>query len=399
MMKNQSGKDRAMLEAQPRWAVPLAIGLLAFAFTASAQDPAPSDARWLPWLGCWDLVAETVDLQGENQAADAMVCLTPRAEGPGVAIKTIADGEVVLQETFIANSEKNPTEEPGCEGWQSAEWSWDGNRLFHHSQIQCEGEELRTVSGVSLMRAPTTWLNIQMIRAGDSTEIVVRRFVPADAAELAAAGMEPTPIDTLMARLDASRPLKMTDIVEASRNIEPEAVEALIVETDARFGIDSKALIGLASSDVPPRVIDLMVAVSFPDRFRVSRQGLVAEQPRPEAGGGGGGIGSDLFWLNRNPYYYYYYWNPFLVGAPFGYHSFYGPYDYYGRRYVLTTSMGVLDSGGKVVRGGGYSRIERIRGTGSWGGGDFGRGGSGVSPGGYTSGGSGGSGRSAKPRD
>jgi len=198
----------------------------------------------------------------------------------------------------------------------------------------------------------------------------------------------------LMARRDTSSPLNMTHVVEATHKIDPEAVEAMILETDARFDIDSTALIGLSGSQVPPRVIDLMVAMSFPERFRINRQDRVAEKPART--GGGGAMGFDPFWAGRYSDYYWSYWNPFYIAAPFGYYSFYEPY--YSQHYVLTNIT--EDSGGKVVRGQGYSRIQRVAGSSSRGGGDFGSGrSSGVSSSGYSGGGGGGSGRSAKPRN
>ena len=392
------------------------VACLAFVLAGtswSAQDPmdpVEADSRWQPWLGCWHLVAEKVDSEDQSKVAEALVCLAPRNEGPGVEVTTLADGDVVLEETFIANGERNPVEEPGCQGWQSAEWSRDGRRLFLYSEMQCEGEGSRSVSGVSLMMPPATWLNIQMIRAGDLREIVIRRYVPADADRLAEAGLERGPVDdldTLMARLDASGPLKMTHVVEAIDKIDPEVVEAAIVETEARFDIDSKALVGLASYEVPPDIIDLMVAMSFPERFQVGRRGRVSEQ---RAGAGGGGTGSDLLGLGDTLYPYwsptsywnpYSYWNPFYVAAPFGYYSYYNSPYFWGQHYVLTRSVGVADSGGKVVKGQGYTRIQPLSSSSSRGGGGFrqtGRSDSGsVGSGGYSSGG-GGSGRTAKPK-
>ena len=99
---------------------------------ASVGQPAvPADSPWLPWLGCWQLVEETAAHTGQpgglSRFADrVVVCLTPSAaDSAGVEVTTIADGELVLVETLLADGAQHPVEETACTGWRRSTWSGD----------------------------------------------------------------------------------------------------------------------------------------------------------------------------------------------------------------------------------------------------------------------------------
>src|SRR2546426_10669887 len=68
-----------------------------------------TDARWQPWLGCWQLAGK-----GDGP----QVCVTPSPQSPGVTLKTRADGKVVLEQTIIADGAQQPLTEASCHGWQ-----------------------------------------------------------------------------------------------------------------------------------------------------------------------------------------------------------------------------------------------------------------------------------------
>ena len=67
----------------------IALVLLAAAPTR-AQDTTLGDARWVPWLGCWQLVQ---DDRGSLAAAaatpdDVVVCVLPASGNRGVSMTT-----------------------------------------------------------------------------------------------------------------------------------------------------------------------------------------------------------------------------------------------------------------------------------------------------------------------
>jgi hypothetical protein len=126
------------------------------------------------------------------------------------------------------------------------------------------------------------------------------------------------------ARLAASQRLTEDDVIEAVGSVEGTAVEALIVERGDPFVVDADLLVRLDDAGVPDGVIDLMVAVSYPDRFAV-KSGAMPIDELEEA---------DEFAPRRRFYMAGGYYNPFWSGFGF-YPRYYGLgfYDYYGYGY------------------------------------------------------------------
>lgn len=318
----------------------------------SAQSA--NDSRWLPWLGCWQLVADAVqsssllDRSGESeprQREERLVCVVAASEGAAV-LKTFADGELLLEETLFADGVQRPVELSGCRGHQRTQWSRDGARLFFRSEMTCENQSHRSFSGVSFLRAWGTWVDIQAFASGAEREVVIRRYRPASpgaAAELGLKSLSPdeaTAVST--ARVRTSQPLDIDDFVEASEVIEPEALEAALMESGTTLELNGKTLIGLADAGISPGTIDLMLALAYPERFEVSRE------TSSSGYGGGASVGE----------YGYDYWDSFYF-APFGYYYWYTPYrSFFVYRPVVPDES---VSGGRLVKGRGYTRVGRTR--------------------------------------
>ena len=390
------------------------------------QPAVPADSPWLPWLGCWQLVEETAAPTGQpggmSRFADrVVVCLTPSAADSGrVEVTTIADGELVLVETLLADGAQHPVEETACTGWRRSTWSGDRARLFARAELACDDQETRRVSGVGLMTNSTTWLDIQLVNSGRRGEVTVRRYRRASESTTVDAGATPLPADVLdralaAARLVSTAELSVNDVIEAGAAVNSAVVEAMLVETRASFALDRSALIRLDDSGVPAEVIDLMVALSFPDEFVVERP---PARTAASFGGGGGGFVDPFSPYGFDRWYPYY-------ASPFGYYYGWSPYNslYYlgpAASYVIVPDAVDGGSTGRAYSGRGYSQIgvrepttdrraqrRTVRGgttgttAGARGGGSAGTSGSSdggqATPGGYTQGGS--SGRTARPRD
>ena len=435
--------DRA---SRPRVVLPLAaivaaMGALAVPADALAQ-PAPLgepptaavDHRWLPWIGCWQLVEEAGALPeaaGDLAAfADSvLVCVTPApapAPATDVLVTTLADGEQVLVETLSADGLEHPVDQSECRGRRRMVWSEDGARLYTRAELTCSArDDARRLSGVGLMADARTWLALELVEAGERAAVSAKRYRrTGDVTTLSAAG--PTLTADLLARARAAAirtgdtDLSIAAVIEAAAALEAPVLEALLVETETWFDLDGRTLIRLDDGGVPGDIIDMLVALSFPDDFQVRRSA-------PSGGGGGGGfLGSwgGYGYDNWYPYYaapfgYYYGWSP--------YRSLYGWGDYYylDPGYYGVPGSSISDapdvSEGRISRGYGYTRVATGRdnggrraqprgtsgggflgggssGGGSSGGGGGSSGGGSAGAGGYTSSGGGGSSGTATPR-
>ena len=125
-----------------------AVLFAAWLSSASISFSQSGEDRFLPWLGCWSLVEDDIReplLEGESMGLGKepvplrpLVCMSPSPDGQGVTVTTSTGGETFLTESLVANGARTPTSREKCTGWQEANWSADGHRLFTRSELTCE---------------------------------------------------------------------------------------------------------------------------------------------------------------------------------------------------------------------------------------------------------------------
>jgi hypothetical protein len=295
-----------------------------------------------------------------------MLCVRPAADGQGVEFVTWVEGEAISTETIVADGESRGADREGCVGFEEARFSDDGHRVYLKSEYVCEDGVERGATGVLAMLNPMEWVDIKVV--GENGERVpwVLRYRLASASKVDETGMTSVlasmASEVKTARIIASSQLTEEDLIEAAGKVDAEAVEALIMERGDPFRINADNLVRLADAGLPESVIDLAVAVSFPDQFAVKRGGAEPVQPvsgysRGPTRAFGFGVLSPYYWgwggFGYNPYYGYGYGQ-----SPWGYG--YGGYGYgYGRYYRPTTVVVQPISSapsGRMVKGYGYSR-------------------------------------------
>ncbi|MEP7346587.1 MAG: hypothetical protein ABI877_15050, partial [Gemmatimonadaceae bacterium] len=148
------------------------------------------------------------------------------------------------------------------------------------------------------------------------------------------------------ARIAASGRLDLSDVIEASGYLEVGVLQTLLAERGEGFGLDARQLLSLARAGVAPSVIDVMVALSYPDVFALDRTRL--GDPPPDVRGERVVYGGDMY----DPYGYGYGYGY----DPYGYGYGRGNGWYSGRRPVVVVQRteGDDEEHGRVVNGRGY---------------------------------------------
>jgi hypothetical protein len=333
---------------------------------AHAQTP---DPRWSAWLGCWELVLERAresspapGRPGSTAAplpnnARPQICVEPTATG--ASFTTRVGTETSLVQTVVADGADHPIVDADCRGTQRTLWSQNGRRLYSSASLTCGADPgRRTVSGLAILGPDGTWTDVQAVSIGGQETVRVRRYRRATGTAQAT-----------RPRL-AGAPLTIEDVMDAGSKVSPRALEAALVETGSAFELSGRELIALQDAGVPASVTDLMVALSYPDRFVVERNTRDDRAP----------------FISMID-------DPFLLGWSFGYpmwsdgfgfySPFYGSYSsyfyspfsysylrYYDPRYFGAGSVVVIGDGGggigvpnrpsgsgRVVDGQGYTRV------------------------------------------
>ena len=171
--------------------------------------------------------------------------------------------------------------------------------------------------------ADGAWVDVQALEIGGRASVRVRRYVRR-AADRA----------TRAARMPNSGGLTIDAVKEASTKVAPAALEAALIETGARFNLNRTTLVDLDNANVPDTVIDLMVALLYPDKFQVERRAETSAGMFPSPFGADAGLGSYMgFGYPYDSWDPNYYGNYGYYYSPFGYaySGLYGlPYYYPG---------------------------------------------------------------------
>lgn len=346
----------------------LAVVLPAATFPALAQEPvdgaAPPtvapDARWLPWMGCWRLWEEQFEQAPDgSELPDRMVvCLT--ADPDGARMTARAGDEVLVERTLAADGVRREVSDGECRGWERRDWSADGRRIYTSAEIRC-GDDVAPVarSGMSLLSNPTTWVDVQVVNVEGQQHLEIRRYNPApDTAS--STGSAAAFDDIRQARRVSSAPPGLAAVREAAAKADPRVVEAMLTETEPRLQIDRDTLVELDDAGIDTGVIDLLVALAYPERFVVERR------RSGRSGGGwsstGGGFAYDPFsYGSAYPYYLtpFGYYGYMRYGGPYGgaFSPYYGYPTFGGVNPFIRLGDGDAAPRGGAVNGVGYTRV------------------------------------------
>src|SRR5262247_3277878 len=201
---------------------------------ASAQDVG-GNSSWMAWLGCWELIQDdtrsgigSVPITGTASArpsasrpTDMRVCVTQDASTAGVKMTTFAAGQVVLEQTIVADGREQPIKETGCTGSQRAEWSDNRRQLFMHAELQCKDQPRRSVSGLTLIVDGPAWLDIQALGVGGDQLLRVRRY--RRVADQSSLSPDAAARADAEAQQLAATPLTVEDVIQASSNVASKA--------------------------------------------------------------------------------------------------------------------------------------------------------------------------------
>ena len=293
-----------------------------------------------PFLGCWQP-------DGEEEEV-GILCFV--ADGNQVEMLTVGDGGITHRELFAVDGQLRSIVQDGCTGEESARFSDDHQRIYTTSNVTCSGEPPRSGTGIIFMPEADQWVDVRAI-AVDNSEVTAwaQWYVRTGESELNDLGIESgrytAPLAVRAMAGGARAPITIDDVIDATGNVHEKAVEAWIAEVGQEFArLDVDDLVELDDAGVSGDLIDVIVAVSFPERFALSQPQQSQVQP--------GYYGARPIWIDP----YYSGW-----GSPYGsYYSGwgyrYGPYrsSYYYPRVIVDVTP-VRPSGGRLIAGRGYS--------------------------------------------
>jgi hypothetical protein len=198
-----------------------------------------------------------------------------------------------------------------------------------------------------MMTSADRMADILVIKSSDQTRLAVRHF--ALEKELPSAGDFSKTQESLALRTALAAPWNLDKITNLSKTIEPVVLEAAMLEKNLQVKLDSKSLKKMKSDGMPDSIIDLLVAMSAPDKFRIEKNEQIAVNTAPSSSPRNRETYSYTYMMEP-PYFYGYY-------SPWNYYwSYYSPfwwgYPIYMHPYYPGAIAGGGGSGGNVGGGG-----------------------------------------------
>lgn len=310
-----------------------AVAAIAIHTPLAAQD-AELRAGWQPYLGCWQALDAEED--------EGILCLV--ADGQDVEMLTIADVDIQFREPLVADGVPHEFERDGCQGTESARFSEDRRRLYTASLVNCDGEATRRSTGIISMPTLGEWVDVRAIEVNGAFTVWSKRYQRTSHSVLSQLGLagamtRPDPFALRGGIASATPAITVDDVIDAARNVDADAVKGWLAEVQPQFeGLSAEDLIRMEEAGVAVAVIDIVVAVSFPEHF--------ALQPEARPGYGGGGM-----YMMMDPYYYGYGGYGYYGGGRYGrwYPGYYNPV-------VVDVNRVPRGGGGQAVAGRGYRR-------------------------------------------
>ncbi len=239
---------------------------------SAAVSGEDSDARWLPWIGSWHLVSGVENSADSALKDQYLLTTSPGESGNSIIMRGHRAEQVLFQEEIEADGLRRPIKKNDCTGWQSYGWSDTGKRLLFEGELGCPGDIHQAVSGISIIDGNGDWLDIQLLQSDEEKTITVRRYRNIDTDTIAPGRTSTNP--SRIARISAGAGFSIDEVIELSEKVDPAVLEAALAEMHKPFPINSKQILHLADSGVSTRIVDLMVALSFPDEFVVEKAAI-----------------------------------------------------------------------------------------------------------------------------
>ncbi len=333
------------------------------------------DARLLPWVGTWRLVSDKVNTNESSSKQEYLLTIKTGSNDDSIIMKGYQGEKVLIEEEIIADGLHHPLNDKKCSGYYEYTWSETGKRLLLNSETNCPGDTPRRVSGMSIIDSNRDWLDIQLLQNGTEKAVSIRKYRNVD--NDSGSPVRFNPDKAGISRIAAGKNFSIDEIIELSSKVEPEIIEAALLESRDPFPINSRQLARLSDSGVNSRVVDLMVAFSFPDKFKVGQEAISLTQVKGPQG----------YYPNfRRPYNYYSYYCPILpwhwtsssymsyvysysyLGWYLGdgyYYPLWSWYPYYYDNYSGGGGGGHVNvnDGGSIVKGRGYTVSSGSSGT------------------------------------
>ena len=350
------------------------LAILIFLFPGCAESQtagAESEFVSAPWVGIWTIADDQQGNRATNPSQKGTVEIRPTTDGKGLEISRKASNQPDVQEVLVPDGTRRPVNAQNCSGWQSARLVPEAGLIIGSSEMSCKDTGSFATSSLKMITATDTMVDILALKTAGQTRLAVRHLMYER--DLTSTGDSQTGWAAVAARTALSAPWNLSTIIHLSRTIDTQLVQATLVEKKARLTLTPSSLKEMKTAKLPKEIIDLLVALAFPDEFHIQKNGNV--ELRPWLVSSSGSSSSPSYAPGSRIYYPGAFYNCY---SPYGYYSafpftgllstgaclsYYSPFWWDYPIYIPFTAGGTTGGGAQVSASQGYVQIEPREGT------------------------------------
>jgi hypothetical protein len=250
--------------------------VFAIAQTGAADAKAPIKA----WMGIWSF-------SDEKTYPKTSVEILPTQDGKGLQINRRTADQPEVKEVLVPDGSRQTIDKSNCTGWQSTNYIPEAGMIISSSEMNCKDTGAFATVDAKLIVSADQMVDILQLKAAGETRIAARRLTlqrdlpPSNNAE---------PVNaSVIARMNASQAWNLDTVIQLSKIVDTQVLEAALVEKQVILDLNSKALKQLKNSKTPNGIIDLLVALAHPEKFLITKNGKVEFKPNVAAVAGNSG--------------------------------------------------------------------------------------------------------------
>ncbi len=198
-------------------------------------------------------------------------------DGKGLEISRKVSNQPDVKELLVPDGARRPIAESNCTGWQTSRLVPDAGLIISSSEMNCRDTGLLATTNVKMILAADRMADVLALKTAGQTRLAVRRL--AFEKDLPAENDAQPAFVSIVDRMALAEPWKMDTLIQLSKAIEPQVLEAVILEKKVRMDLNADSLRDMKSAKMPKGAIDLIVALAYPDKFHIEKNGSVELRP------------------------------------------------------------------------------------------------------------------------
>jgi hypothetical protein len=244
--------------------------------TAMTADPTVQrePSPWLSFVGCWQ--------QAEAPRGQPMTCILPVSGDPlavdVVLVRDRRDGEELQRSRLSADGTVARIASSECRGTESTRFAFDGARVYLRGDLTCHAEGARRTVALFAISPDARLIQVQ---GRDDVSQPNVSFLVLDAVPLARvprivrSDLQAYDVLATEQRVAVARqPVTVDAVIETSGSVGAAVTEIWLAtqaaESRVALEVDEPTRAALVAGGVPPRVIDLIVALEAPMFYQIA---------------------------------------------------------------------------------------------------------------------------------